>query len=402
MYCAFCGKQILDDAVFCRYCGKPILQGDELAGLAAEAPDSQILHAALASQPMGAAQGAGTAGAEAGTEEVGAAAAAGGLGAVKIGIIALAAVAVVGLGIFGVTRIVSRSAEIQEPSTIEKVIEQKEPYELDELEASEEPAPIDEALEQYRIIIGQADNYEYETSLGLESTGYRYALVQMRPDDLVPTLLLEMDTEIFTSYARVFQYDPDTKTVRQPAETVTEGASGAGGYRGSLAMAGDRDGIMSTEWFSGTGETTVSRITLDGDSLNREIYWTGRIDLMPESITFIEIEWHEVEDLSALDNWITADLSEAAPSEPSETVDSGTLPTDEGRIVLTGTVGTYDYDEIIALQGQPDPNAECYSEDYREYARSMIYHVIVLSSPQILRLHSGDGEDVYSREQRAK
>lgn len=56
--------------------------------------------------------------------------------------------------------------------------------------------------------------------------------------------------------------------------------------------------------------------------------------------------------------------------------------------MLTGTVGTYDYDEIIALQGQPDPNDS-------EYSKSLTYRVIVLDTPQTLRLHSGSEEDDY-------
>lgn len=384
---------------------------------AAEVPDSRILQSILASQPKGTAtateavKDAGTTGTAANVEAAGAAAAgtaaaAGGLGALKIGLIALAALAVVGLGAFGVTRIASRSAEPQEPSPIEDVINE-EPEESDLIdeepeesvlsnEVTEEFTPIDEALEQYRNIIGQADSYDYgeyaePDQSWLALAGYRYALVQMQPDDTVPTLLLEreiMNTELSVSqyYARVFQYDPDTKTVHQPTEVIVDG-----GIRGGLSMAGDGYGMMSTKWSGGTGEGSVIRITLGGDSLNRDIHWSGQIFEMPDSITFIEIEWHEIEDLSALDSWTAPDSSEGAPSEQN---DNDTLPTDGDRIVLTGTVGTYDYDEIIALQGQPDPNGD---EDSLEYFRSITYRVIVLDTPQTLRLHaSGEEENYYS------
>ena len=145
------------------------------AAYAAEAPDSRILQAILASQPAGAttaagaAQGAGTAGAAegtgaagsaaqgagsagaaegtgaagsaaqgagstgaaegtgaAGTTAAGSAAAAGGLGALKIGLIALAVMAVVGIGAFVATRIASNSTEPQEVATIEGVNNQDE------------------------------------------------------------------------------------------------------------------------------------------------------------------------------------------------------------------------------------------------------------------------------------
>lgn len=392
---------------------------------AAEAPDSRILQAILTAQPKGAttvgtAQSVGTTGAAAGTEAAGTAAAgtvaaAGGLSALKIGLIALTAVAVVG---FGVTRITSRTAEIQEAAAADDVIdEEAEESELiDETpeesglideepedsgfgdEVREESVPADEALEQYRIIIGQADSYDYgqyaePTQPWFKVDGYRYALVRMRSDDPVPTLLLKkeiMDTEtsVASGYVRIFQYDPDTQTLRQPDEVINDG-----GIRGGLSMAGDGYGIFDLYWSGGTGEGSVNRITLGGDSLNRDIHWSGQIFEMPDSITFIEIEWHETGDLSALDGWAVTDLSEG---EPSGQDDSGTLPTDGDRIVLTGTVGTYDYDEIIALLG-PDPNihGDKFDEPYLEVYRSMTYHVIVLDTPQTMRLHSGGVDDDY-------
>ncbi len=106
---------------------------------ATEVPDSRILHAILASQPLGAAttagaaQGSGTAGAAAGTEAAGAAAA-GGLGALKIGLLVLAAVTVVGLGSFGAVQIASRFAESQEPSAMEDVIDIIDQKELSSME----------------------------------------------------------------------------------------------------------------------------------------------------------------------------------------------------------------------------------------------------------------------------
>lgn len=72
----------------------------------AEAPDGRMLQNILASQPMGAATAAGS------------------IGALKIGLIAFSAVAVVGLGAFGVPRIADRLIEQQEPAAIEEVIDE--------------------------------------------------------------------------------------------------------------------------------------------------------------------------------------------------------------------------------------------------------------------------------------
>lgn len=248
-------------------------------------------------------------------------------------------------------------------------------------ETPKEADPVEEALAQYRAIVGQAESYVYGEALeDLETAGYQYALVQLLPNDPVPTLLLQKQEEGWTyvTNTRIFQYNPDTKNVCQPEETI------AGGIRSSLNMAEDGIGILDTAWSGGTGETEVQRITLYKDSLNRETYWRGRIDLLGDEVSLIEIEWHETGDLTALDRW-------EVPPEAQASIDRSTLPTDGDRIVLTGTVGTYDYDEIVALQKAPDPNA--FDASSVEYARSVTYHVIVLDEPQYLRLRGGDGED---------
>ena len=341
---------------------------------AAEAPNAQILQAVLASQPVGtaaaagaasgAAQGAAGAGAggaaagtgasgAAGTDAAGtgaaggtgasaagtaagtgatgaaasgaagtaaraggAAAAAGGLGALKLGIAALAAAAVIGLGVFGAVQLASLSDAPSEPPAREDVFDRNEserpkrheeaetPEKQDEREdretpedpdAPEELAPIDAAWEQYRIILEQRDG-DYGA---MEPTRYRYALVQLRPEDPVPTLLLEV--EVFNSIGYVFfyQYDPGTKTVsslNDMVEVLT--AEDRDGYLGSLAMAGDGEGMLYTEWNSGTGAATITRISPDGNLFNRDVCWTGWIDQIPDSFTFIDIEWHEVTDLA--------------------------------------------------------------------------------------------------------
>ena len=60
--------------------------------------------------------------------------------------------------------------------------------------------------------------------------------------------------------------------------------------------------------------------------------------------------WHDISDLSALDSWTP---ETGTPQQGGTSADSSTesqLPTDGDRIVFTGTVGTYSYEEVIALQ----------------------------------------------------
>lgn len=58
------------------------------------------------------------------------------------------------------------------------------------------------------------------------------------------------------------------------------------------------------------------------------------------------------------------------------------LPTDGDRIVFRGTLGAYSYSEVLALQGQADPNP---GSDMGE-----TYYLIVLDAPQKMGLRGSD------------
>lgn len=251
-------------------------------------------------------------------------------------------------------------------------------------EPEPEPDPVELALEQYRTIVGQADTYDYD-SMDDPTGAYRYALVRMAPEDDVPTLLLEQGTTFGVYHALVFSYDVDGKTVVQASDTLMEGEATMGGFRGSLAMMGDGNGIRALELSSGGGDMTISRVTLDGSTLVRETAWEGRIDQMPDEMgSFTQIDWHDVSDASALDSWTPdAAPSVPAPAEPGE--EPAAPVTDGDQIVFTGTLGAYSYSEVLALQGLDDPNP---GSD-----RGEMYWLIVLDTPQnmALRSYGGDG-----------
>ncbi len=158
------------------------------------------------------------------------------------------------------------------------------------------------ALEQYRMIVSQASSYQYDSSGYTTPSGnFQYALVQMRTEDTVPTLLLEQEMTNGIYYVLLFHYDPETGRMIHPAETMTEGVASAGGYRGGLAMEGDGNGIRTTEISSGTGQTYICRVTLENESLKTESQWSGRMDMIPADLGFVEIEWHDISDTTALE-----------------------------------------------------------------------------------------------------
>ena len=250
---------------------------------------------------------------------------------------------------------------------------------------------VQAAMEQYRAIISQASSYQYEPGGGTTPTGnYRYALVQMQAKDTVPTLLLEQEASNYLYYARVFQYDPVSATVIQPepSEFMAEGATPTGGIRCSLAMQGDGNGIQSMNWSSGTGQGDMYRVTLNGASLREEPQWSGRIDQVPGELTSAAIEWHDISDMSALGGQ-TGEISQ--PAEPDASGGEEPLPEDGDRLVLTGTLNEYSYDDVAAMAGNYPAN------DY-ERQLNPAYWLIELDQPQIIEIMSGGGPELISDE----
>ena len=143
-------------------------------------------------------------------------------------------------------------------------------------------------------------------------------------------------------------------------------------------------GLGLSEIAGGTGSTVMTRITLQNGALVREEQWSGRMDAADsEKPDFIDIPWHDISDLSALDSWTPETGTSQQGGSSADSSTESQLPTDGDRIVFTGTVDTYSYEEVIALQGCPDPNAP-WSDS------SQTFRLIVLDTPQEMELQSGD------------
>lgn len=340
---------------------------------ASELANSQILQKVLENTPNIGKSAASSAAASAGTAAGTTASVGGAIGAAKLVLISIIAAVVIGTGIFGVTRLLDNNN--QQNNDTEAVTETAEP--------TAEPSPIDEALEQYRAVINNAPSYQYDPYGSVNASGkYRYALVQMQIEDTVPTLLLEQETTDGMYYMRVFKYNPDSKTMYQPfSESLMEGVAQTGGYRGSIAMSGDGNGIIMMN-ASSRGSATFYRVIFDNDKLVKTVEWEGNVLQDNPNIPTVDIEWHDIGDLSALNNW-TAEPT-TAPASPSDAPTS--LPTDGDRIVLTGTMGAYSFDEVLDLQGVTYPNPDPGDEKYKTF------YLIVLDTPQTVTANNADGE----------
>ena len=377
-------------------------------GVTGTAASSPVTGAGTAGVTGGTATGAGVTGGTASTGGVvstagpgtaattGATAGVAGLGAVKIILIALVSGVIMGGGIFTASRLIKPNTEQvvedspeedddEEETVSEESRESKESSE----ETTDEISPQAEALEQYKLIISNAAGYDYYNG-DLTSTGnYRYALVQLQKNDLVQTLLLAKELEEGVYNIRLFQYDPNTKSVYMPPDKIEEVKGGSGTFA-FVNMMANGNGIHWMSIVRGTGATDIYRVTLDGDVLRKELVYTGGFDAeLPDEFKSVEIEWHSTGDLSAIDRQLSSvDPSSTSPQQlpPATEIQASTqatLPTDGDRIVLTGTINDYDYNGVIEVQGEPDPNPST--------NRTERYVLFVLDKPQVMILEQGDG-----------
>lgn len=217
-------------------------------------------------------------------------------------------------------------------------------------------APLEMAMEQYRAVLARAQDYfEEEDHNGMVVTiTWKYALAQMQTEYQIPALILERETfgdewgDLCT--AKVFQYNPDSGDVIEARDTLGEGASSAGGYRGVLTVSGDGNGILAMSWSGGTGAGTVRRATLVGDMLQFDTLFDGNdFDelMMEERFGAQPISWYDCGDLSGLGGW-----TPMVPSLPVETEQSPL--TDGERTVLSGTVRLFTVGELTELGHYPE------------------------------------------------
>lgn len=251
---------------------------------------------------------------------VGAAVATGGIGAAKIILIALISTTVIGGGVFGISKVLDRSSvgkEVVEDTidknslsdNVESTVEETEAKEsteaVESTEVTESISPNDEALEQYKIVVEQASTYKFSDDYYFSPTGnYQYALVKMKSDDPVQTLLLAQEVSNGDSYVRLFKYDTNTKVMHQPYKPyiVVNFSGGRNSVIENFNKMANGDGLRILGVSRGIGEVLIQRVTLAGDNLNIEDVYTGKFDDdIPAEFEGAEIEWHNISDLSAFD-----------------------------------------------------------------------------------------------------
>ena len=353
-----------------------LLQGQEAQ--AAQLPNEQILQNLLKQSGQPAAT-SGAASSSATVEGASAATAAGakvigGLGSVKLGLIILASVAVIGAGAFGISHLRTQADAVNGPS------ESTSSPEAEPANSSE--TMKDAALACYNEIICNAPDYTYIHSDTIPTGYYRYSICSTSISEQIPMLLLGQEGDNGNYYVRIFQYDPETDSVIQPERIFEEGSDGSG-YHAGLSRTTDGV-ILFTETYGASGDTEISSLTLVGEEIKLESQWSGRFNAIPQSLNRSEINWNEISFHGSEYGRIPPE-NEAPTTREEPPVESepSVPPTDGDRIVFTGTSDTYSYEQVIELQGCPDPNAPWTDS-------SQTFHLIVLDAPQEMELQSGD------------
>ena len=375
-------------------------------------PDPTLLQRVLEASQAAAQTGAGSASAAGASQAAGAAAGAGAAGTAAAGLagwklaLALIAMAVAGGGIvagvslatgaFGgqpqdVPAVVADSVSLAESQNAAESAQSVPEAGTVSSEAAPEPEtdPVELALASYRALVPTADTLYYgydKTPTGV----YRYALCRLNAEDDFPSIVLEQQAETLEYHMLVYRWNEETGEAARVAGMADDGET-RGGLRTGLSQMADGDGLRHTVVYSATGETVITRFTQNEQeprALSFVDEWTGAFtDPIPESLDFYELVWYDVSDLSGLESWSwppAAPSGGSVPQDVPQSVSSAAPARDGDRIVFTGTIDTYTHDEVVALQGQPDPNAPWSDTE-------ATYRLIVLDAPQTMELTSVDG-----------
>ncbi len=163
-----------------------------------------------------------------------------------------------------------------------------------------------------------------------------------------------------------------------------------GTAQGTEIQAGERVRIMS----DGTGRKTFEKETLSEEDLPPFLTECLRQD--PDAVPKVlaDTGWTGDSfagsgDRSAFDSRTPGETSQ--PTEPDAAGGEEPLPEDGNRIVLTGTLNEYSYDEVVAMAGN-------YPANDAERQLHPTYWLMILDEPQIIGIVSGGSPEIVSGE----
>lgn len=244
-------------------------------------------------------------------------------------------------GVFSPSQQKSQEAEVSTQETNNKE------------EDAPEVDPVKKAMyEQYSEIIDNASSYDFGSVPSNNQRIYQYALVYMdsaNPD--IPQLLLKtQSSNNGINNVKIFSFDKDTKQAYEVQNTkgIIEGVAGAGGFRGSLTVDSDKNGLIAVSWSSGSGSGFGYRYTLSGQDAISTKEWEGTITDLPSDMKGEEITWSFSQDRVAI-----------VQAFPEVSI------ADKKQITVQGRLRYLTLQEILDLQGMQYPAQMDFTE--REY-----------------------------------
>ena len=243
-------------------------------------------------------------------------------------------------GVFSPSQQKSQEAEVSTQETNNKE------------EDAPEVDPVKKAMyEQYSEIIDNASSYDFGSVPSNDRRFYQYALVYMdsaNPD--IPQLLLKTEYNYGVNTVKIFSFNKDTKQAYEVQNTkgIIEGVAGAGGFRGSLTVDSDKNGLIAVSWSSGSGSGFGYRYTLSGQDAISTKEWEGTITDLPDDMKGEEITWSDSQDRTS----IAQAFSDVSIF-------------DKKQITVQGRLRYLTLQEILDLQGMQYPAQMDFTE--REY-----------------------------------
>lgn len=219
-------------------------------------------------------------------------------------------------------------------------------------EDAPEVDPVKKAMyEQYSDILDNASSYDFGSVPSNDRRFYQYALVYMdsaNPD--IPQLLLKTEYNYGVNTVKIFSFDKDTKQAYEVQNTkgIIEGVASAGGFRGSLTVDKDKNGLIAVSWSSGSGDGFGYRYTLSGPGVISTKEWEGTITDLPSDMKGEEITWSGSQDRVAI-----------VQAFPEVSI------ADKKQITVQGRLRYLTLQEILYLQGMQYPGQMDLTE--REY-----------------------------------
>lgn len=244
------------------------------------------------------------------------------------------------VGVFSPSQQKSQEAEVSTQETNNKE------------EDTPEVDPVKKAMyEQYSEIIDNASSYDFGSVPSNDRRFYQYALVYMdsaNPD--IPQLLLKTEYNYGVNTVKIFSFDKDTKQAYEVQNTkgIIEGVASAGGFRGSLTVDKDKNGLIAVSWSSGSGDGFGYRYTLSGPGVISTKEWEGTITDLPSDMKGEEITWSGSQDRVAI-----------VQAFPEVSI------ADKKQITVQGRLRYLTLQEILDLQGMQFPGQIDFTE--REY-----------------------------------